>query len=127
VLKMHQGTVNNVNAPKAVVKEIPLNEPGGFNVMILNNEVTPFQVVIEALVSAVGLSGGEAAKRMMAAHTNGWVAVAAYGSKDIAESVASNIERHAMSNQNYDNLRRYVKHNGPWPLDTEVMVSGDSK
>jgi len=106
-------------------KEVPLNDPTGWNVMILNNPVTPAEVVVEAIVAAVKISPGEAYKRMMKAHKNGWVAVAAYGSKDVAESVATKIEQHARNNKSYDHYRPFVKHTGPWPLDTEVMKAGE--
>lgn len=127
-MKLHEVTdvvFKNDNKTKAVEKEIPLNDPSGWNVMIMNNNVTPAQVVVEALMAAVKISAGEAMKRMMAAHKNGWVAVAAYGSKDMADTVASKIEMHAQQNKNYEMARQFNKHKGPWPLDTEVMKAGE--
>ena len=102
-------------------QEVPLHVPGGATVVVLNDHVTPFEVAVEAVVAATGLSTGEASKRMMKAHTQGWAAVAAYASKDIAESVAEKIMQHARGNTNYDHYRRYTGHNGPWPLHAEVM------
>ena len=102
-------------------QEVPLHIPGGATVVVLNDNVTPFEVAVEAVVAATGLSPGEAMKRMMKAHTQGWAAVAAYASKDMAETVADKIMRHARSNTDYDHYRRLVKHTGPWPLHAEVM------
>ena len=107
-------------------KEVELNKPGGFNVMILNNPVTPFQVVQEALMSAVGLSPAKAAERMMRAHKGGWACVATYASSDVAETVANKITQHAASNDRYDHIKRYQRFTGPWPLDTEVMEADGS-
>ena len=102
-------------------QEVPLHIPGGATVVVLNDHVTPFEVAVEAVVAATGLSTGEASKRMMKAHTQGWAAVAAYASRDIAETVASKIMQHARSNNNYDHYRQYTGHRGPWPLHAEVM------
>ena len=44
-------------------QEVPLYVPGGFTVVILNDPVTPFEVVIEAVVAGTRLSPGEAARR----------------------------------------------------------------
>lgn len=109
---------------KTGVKEVPIDKPGAFNVMILNNHVTPFEVVVEALMAGIGLSEAEATKRMMRAHKTGWAAVAAYASSDVAETVASKIERSANTNDRYEKYRKFNKHKGPWPLDTEVMEAG---
>jgi ATP-dependent Clp protease adapter protein ClpS len=113
-----------VGKAKSAEKEIELNKPGGFNIMILNNPVTPFEVVVEALMSVLGLSEAEAHKRMMRAHKGGWACVATYGSKDVAETKANAIERAAANNKGYDRYRKFVKYNGPWPLDVEVMEAG---
>ena len=102
-------------------QEVPLHVPGGATVVVLNDHVTPFEVAVEAVVAGTGLSTGEAAKRMMKAHTQGWAAVASYASKDVAESIAEKIMQHARSNTNYDQYRRFTGHNGPWPLHAEVM------
>jgi ATP-dependent Clp protease adapter protein ClpS len=105
-------------------EEVPLHIPGGFTVCIRNDPVTPFQVVIEAVVAATGLSVGEATKRMMQAHTQGLAPVAAYASKDVAETKANQIEMHARRNQRWDELRPLIPPRGyfdPWPLQTEVL------
>lgn len=111
---------------KATEKEIELNKPGGFNIMILNNPVTPFEVVVEALMSVLGLSESQAYKRMMRAHKGGWSCVATFGSKDIAETKATAIERAAAKNTNYDHYRQFTKFKDPWPLDVEVMEADGS-
>lgn len=107
--------------PVVKSKDAPAEVPGGATVMIMNDPVTPAEVVVEAIMYGTGLSKAAAMKRMMHAHRNGWVPIASYANKDIAESVASKIENHASNNKNYDHYRPYVKHNGPWPLAVEVM------
>ena len=102
-------------------QEVPLHVPGGATVVVLNDHVTPFEVAVEAVVAATGLGAEEAARRMMKAHTQGWAAVAAYANKDVAETIADRIMRHARNNSNYDHYRQYMKHTGPWPLTAEVM------
>jgi len=102
-------------------QEVPLYVPGGATVVVLNDNVTPFEVVIEAIMHGTHLSEAEATKRMMAAHKNGWAAVASYGSRDLAETVAHKIEEHAAHNPNYDHYKQHTGHHGPWPLTCEVM------
>ena len=108
-------------------QEVPLHVPGGATVVILNDPVTPFEVVIEAVVAGTGLSPDEAARRVHHSHREGWSPVASYASVDMAETVASRIEQHARGNTRYDHYRPNIPHqgrrgfNGPWPLACEVM------
>ena len=102
-------------------QEVPLYVPGGFTVVILNDPVTPFEVVVEAVVAVTRLSFGEAARRVHHAHGQGWAAVASYSSRDVAEEVAYRIEQHAQNNTDYDHYKRMIPHRGPWPLTTDVM------
>lgn len=115
----NQQVIDRVVAP--VATEAPIEVPGGATVMLLNNHVTPFEVVLEALMFGTGLAHAECYRRMMKTHTNGWHPIASYGSADIAQSVADKITRHAAANGTYEKYRPIVKHSGPWPLDTEVM------
>ena len=107
--------------PAAQKKDAPAEVPGGATVMLLNDDKTPFEVVIEAIQYGTGFSAAEAMKRCMRAHTGGWCPIASYGSADIAQSVADKIMRHAQGNGNYDHYRPLVNHQGPWPLTCEVM------
>ena len=105
-------------------KEVPLHVPGGATVMILNDPVTPAEVVVEAIMYGTGLSSGEAIRRMERAHQGGWAPIASYGSRDLAETVAAKIENHARNNMRYDHYRSHIPPRGyfdPWPLTTEVM------
>lgn len=109
-------------------QEVPLHRPGGFTVMILNDDKTPFEVVVEAVMYGTGLDAGEAMARVRRAHEGGWAAVASYGSKDLAETVADKIMRHASNNTRYDHYRQHPhfrNFRGPWPLTAEVMEAGD--
>ena len=114
-------------------KEMELNKPGGFNVVILNDEITPAEVVVEALMAAVGLSKAAATKRMLRTHRGGWFVVATYSSADVAETIAERIMQHARGNTGYDHYRTHPslpathpirRHKGPWPLAAEVMEAG---
>jgi ATP-dependent Clp protease adapter protein ClpS len=117
--------------PVTIPKEIELDKPGGFNVMLLNDPVTPAEVVVEALMSVLGLSQQGAIKRMMRAHRGGWHVVATYASADIAESVANKLTNHCHHNTNYDHYRtnpnvpKYPRgpggYQGDWPTQFEVM------
>lgn len=133
-MKFRELTENEVlTRPPVQPKEIELDKPGGFNVCVLNDNVTPAEVVVEAIMAAVGLSKDAAMKRMLRAHRKGWHVVATYASKDIAETIADRIMQHAQGNKNYDHYRTHPsipashpikKHNGPWPLTAEVMEAG---
>lgn len=113
--------------PEQQRQEVPLHLPGGWTVVILNDPVTPFEVVIEAIVAATRLSPDEAVRRMHKAHTQGWAAVASYASKDMAETIADRIMRHAQSNDRYDRYRPHIPYHDPWPLHAEVMEAGDNE
>ena len=103
-------------------EEVPLHIPGGATVVILNDEVTPFEVVVEAVVHGTGLSVDEAIRRVTHTHHNGWAPVACYANRDVAETVADRIMRHARSNNRYDRYRPLIPYlNGEWPLAAEVM------
>ena len=61
-----------IDKPKTVAppaeKEKPTDKPGGFTLMILNDGFTPFEVVIEAVVSVVGLSRDRKSTRLNSSH-----------------------------------------------------------
>jgi len=113
--------------PSTDKQDAPLYVPGGATVVVLNDNVTPFQVVIAAIMHGAGLSKFAATKRMMQAHRGGWSAVASYASRDLAETVASRIEEHAAGNTDYDMLKPMVSHRGPWPLTCDVMDAEDAR
>ena len=115
-------------------KEIELDKPGGFNVVLLNDSVTPYEVVLEALRSVLGLTEQNAYRRMMRAHRGGWHVVATYASADVAETVAERLMAHCRGNTNYDHYRtmrgipQYPRgpggFQGPWPTQFDVMEAG---
>lgn len=113
-----------VKPPARQTEEIPLNQPGGFNVIILNDPVTPAEVVVDAVSTAVGISREQAWSRMDSAHRTGWAVVATYAQSDVAETVAERIMQHARANTKYDHYRPYIPPRGyfdAWPLTAEVM------
>jgi ATP-dependent Clp protease adapter protein ClpS len=102
-------------------EQVPLHVPGGATVMILNDDVTPAEVVIEAVMYGTGLPQDEASRRVFRAHQGGWCPVASYASRDMAETVANKIETHARANTRWDRYRPLIPFNEPWPLTAEVM------
>lgn len=108
-------------------KEVPLHVPGGATVVVLNDNVTPFPLAIEAIMHGTGLSESEASRRAWDVHRKGWAAIASYPTVDIAETVASNIENYARNSTDYDMYRRFANHYGPWPLTCEVMDADQAK
>ena len=122
-MRLNEITQDNIidRPPVKQKEEVPLHVPGGATVMILNDDVTPAEVVIEAIMYGTGLPANEAIRRMERAHQGGWAAVASYASRDLAETVAQKIENHARQNTRYDRYRPLIPFNGPWPLAAEVM------
>lgn len=114
---------------QASKQSAPVHLPGGWTVLVLNDDITPFEVAVEAVMAVIGLPRDEAERRMMAAHRGGGHPVASYASKDVAETKAERIMAHARANRNYDHYRRYTNRgrgwNEPWPLHAEVMEAGD--
>jgi ATP-dependent Clp protease adapter protein ClpS len=120
--------------PAKSTKEIPMNKPGGFNVVLLNDKITPGEVVIDAVMSVLGLSSAEATRRVMKAHKGGWHVVATYASADVAETKAELLMAHCRGNKNYDHYRtmpgipKYPNgpggFHGPWPTTFDVMEAG---
>lgn len=109
--------------------EAPNKKPGGWTVMILNDDKTPAEVVIEAIVDVMGMSASQAYQKMMQAHKGGWAAIKSYGSKDLAETKAEELMAHARSNDGYDHYRthpHFRNFQGPWPLTAEVMEAGET-
>jgi ATP-dependent Clp protease adapter protein ClpS len=110
--------------PVGQEKEKSADKPGGFTVMILNDGYTPFEVVLEAISSVTGMSQADAYQKMMRAHQGGWAPIKSYSSKDLAETIAHGIMRHAQQNDRYDHYRQHPhfrNFRGPWPLTAEVM------
>lgn len=120
IIKEAESTVID-RPPVSKQQEVPLNVPGGATVMILNDDITPWEVVVEAIMHGTGLSEAEAMRRMRRAHEGGWAPIASYASRDLAETVANRIQSHAMNNRSYDHYRRYSGYQGPWPLAVEVV------
>lgn len=127
VSEAEQTVIDRPPVKKPESRDAPDEVPGGATVMILNDNVTPAEVVVEAIMHGTGFSEAKAMSRMMKAHKEGWVPIASYASVDIAETVASKIEAHARSNGNYEHYRPFVKHKGPWPLSVEVMDADQGK
>lgn len=116
--------VTVIDRPVVAPTETPTDKPGGATVILLNDPVTPFQVVQEALMYGAALSSSEAAAVMMKTHNKGWFPVATYASADLATTVAEKIMTHARNNKGHEGYRRILNHTGPWPLTADVMDAG---
>jgi ATP-dependent Clp protease adapter protein ClpS len=121
---MENNNTTVIDRPTVVVDKFPIEVPGGATVMLLNDPITPGMLVIEAIVASTGLSHSEAIRRVMTAHKGGWSAIAAYGSRDIAETIAAKIVHFVQTNQHYESYKQITKHTGPWPLTVEVVEAG---
>jgi len=106
---------------KSKVSDAPVEKPPGWNVVILNDDTTPAEVVVEAIVDSTDLTPHQAIERMMTAHSGGWAVIKSYHSADVAEQVAHNIQVHAENNTKYDHYKEHLGHKGPWPLTTDIQ------
>lgn len=64
-------------------------EPSRYMVVLFNDDYTEGMTVASVLKTVFGLSGEMAFQAMMGAHNEGKSVVATYGSKDVAETKAS--------------------------------------
>jgi len=69
LFEIEDAIADKIRKLAATPVELPLQEPGGFTVVLLNDHVTPAEVVIEAVMAATGFSESKAVERVMAAHT----------------------------------------------------------
>lgn len=87
-------------------QEQKLDHPKMWNVILLNDNYTPFWVVIEVIKTVFGFSSEEAERRMRSAHTTGRCHMGTF-TKDIAEMKARQVS---------EETKRY----GDFPLQADV-------
>lgn len=95
----------------AVQEEKPrLKRPPMYKVVMLNDDYTPMEFVVEVLETFFSLGREQATKIMLQVHTQG-KAVCGVFTKDIAETKAAQVNQYARENQH--------------PLLCEIEVSED--
>ena len=98
------GTV--LEAKKARVKPPPM-----FKVLLLNDDYTPMEFVVEVLQVFFGMGREKATQIMLAVHMQGRAVCGIYP-RDIAETKATQVNRYARESQH--------------PLLCEIEASGDA-
>lgn len=97
----------------AVQEEKPrLKRPPMYKVVMLNDDYTPMEFVVEVLETFFFMDRERATRIMLQVHTQGKAVCGIY-SKDIAETKAAQVNQYARENQH--------------PLLCEIEVSGDEE
>lgn len=79
----------------AVAPDKPaLQRPSDYRVIMINDDFTPMEFVIEVLMRFFGHSEGRATEIMLAVHTQGRAICGVY-SKDVAETKAAQVNQYA--------------------------------
>ena len=87
-----------------------LKQPPMYRVVMINDDYTPMEFVVEVLQMFFGMGREKATQVMLAVHTQGRAVCGTY-TRDIAETKAMQVNRHARENQH--------------PLLCEIEVAGD--
>ena len=88
-----------------------LKRPPMFQVVMLNDDYTPMEFVVEVLQHFFGMGREQATRIMLAVHTEGRAACGTYP-RDIAETKAAQVNRYAREHQH--------------PLLCEIEAAGDA-
>ena len=75
-----------------------LKRPPMFQVIMLNDDYTPMEFVVEVLQRFFGMGREQATRIMLAVHTEGRAACGTYP-RDIAETKAAQVNHHAREHQ----------------------------
>ena len=75
-----------------------LKPPSRYKVMMLNDDYTPMDFVVEVLQSFFSLNGGQATRVMLTVHTEGKAVCGIY-TQDIAETKATLVVEYARQHQ----------------------------
>lgn len=97
----------------AVAQSKPkLKRPSMFKVVLLNDDYTPMEFVVEVLESFFHMNREKATQVMLAVHTHG-KGICGVFTRDIAETKAAQVNQYSKDNQH--------------PLLAEIEASGDSE
>jgi ATP-dependent Clp protease adaptor protein ClpS len=87
-----------------------LEQPPMYRVVMINDDYTPMEFVVEVLQMFFGMGREQATRIMLAVHTQGRAVCGVY-TRDIAETKAMQVNRYARENQH--------------PLLCEIEAAGD--
>ena len=88
-----------------------LKQPPMYQVVMINDDYTPMEFVVEVLQLFFGMGREKATQIMLTVHTQGRAVCGIY-TRDIAETKAMQVNRHARENQH--------------PLLCEIEAAGDA-
>ena len=88
-----------------------LKQPPMYQVVMINDDYTPMEFVVEVLQLFFGMGREKATQIMLTVHTQGRAVCGVY-TRDIAETKAMQVNRHARENQH--------------PLLCEIEAAGDA-
>ncbi len=97
LLVLSQGTKSNPDQDDGLLvapSKPALKQPSMFQVIMLNDDYTPMDFVVEVLLSFFGMSEEKATQVMLAVHTQGQ-AVCGVFTRDIAETKAALVNQYS--------------------------------
>lgn len=80
------------------VVKLPLKPPKRYQIVLLNDDFTPMDFVVEVLMRFFGMDEAKAVAVMMTVHTQGKGVCGVY-SKEVAEMKVMQVNRYARENQ----------------------------
>lgn len=80
------------------IEKPKLKRPPMYRVLMLNDDYTPMDFVVEVLASFFGMDAEKATRTMLAVHTEGRATCGIY-SKDVAETKAMVVNKYAREHQ----------------------------
>jgi len=95
------GGQTDIGSDEQVVEEEAkpkLKTPSMFNVVMLNDDYTPMEFVVEVLETFFGQDRESATRTMLTVHTSGKAVCGTY-TRDIAETKAMQVNQYAQENQ----------------------------
>ena len=105
--------LENDDGGAVVLERLPLKTkpPQMYQVVLLNDDYTPMEFVVEVLQHFFGMGREQATRIMLTVHTEGRAACGTYP-RDIAETKAAQVNRYAREQQH--------------PLLCEIEAAGDA-
>lgn len=95
------GGQTDIDSDEQVVEEVSKPKPktpSMFNVVMLNDDYTPMEFVVEVLETFFGQDREAATRTMLTVHTSGKAVCGTY-TRDIAETKALQVNQYAQENQ----------------------------
>jgi|TARA_B100001964_G_C14210738_1_gene590401 ATP-dependent Clp protease adaptor protein ClpS len=75
-----------------------LKQPSMYKVVVLNDDYTPMEFVVEVLQMFFGMNREKATQIMLAVHTNGKATCGIY-TRDVAETKSAQVNQYSQDNQ----------------------------